>query len=144
MLDCVKVPKSSKLLQLTLEVGDETRTVVSGIAKSYEPEYLIGKTVVIVKNLKPAKLMGIESRGMVLCNSAGNEGDGRWKKIGFPADAHDILAVGAVDDSGANTVFSSIGYSADHRVKPDVMARGAAAALLHTDGTVTTSKLIKR
>lgn len=67
VLDCVKVPKSSKLLQLTLEVGDETRTVVSGIAKSYEPEYLIGKTVVIVKNLKPAKLMGIESRGMVLC-----------------------------------------------------------------------------
>ena len=79
------------------------------------------------------------SRGMVLCNSAGNEGDGRWKKIGFPADAHDILAVGAVDDSGANTVFSSIGYSADRRVKPDVMARGAAAALLHTDGTVTTA-----
>ena len=67
VLDCVKVEKSAKLLKLTVEVGDETRTIVSGIAQSYTPEELIGKTVVIVKNLKPAKLMGIESRGMILC-----------------------------------------------------------------------------
>ena len=67
VLECVKVEKSSKLLKLTLDVGGETRTVVSGIAQSYAPEELIGKTVVIVKNLKPAKLMGIESRGMILC-----------------------------------------------------------------------------
>ena len=79
------------------------------------------------------------SRGILLCNSAGNEGDGRWKKIGFPADAHDILAVGAVNEAGINTAFSSIGYSTDHRVKPDVMARGGNTALLHTDGTVTTA-----
>ena len=77
------------------------------------------------------------SRGILLLNSAGNEGDETWKKIGFPADAHNILAVGAVDEHGVNTRFSSIGFTADHRVKPDAMARGGSAALLATDGTVS-------
>ena len=77
------------------------------------------------------------SRGILLLNSAGNSGDESWKKIGFPADAHDILAVGAVDEEGVNTVFSSIGFTADHRIKPDAMARGGATALLATDGTVS-------
>jgi methionyl-tRNA synthetase len=64
-----KVPKSNKLLKLSVDLGDETRTVVAGIAKVYEPEALVGKQVVIVANLQPAKLMGIESQGMVLAAS---------------------------------------------------------------------------
>ena len=69
VLDCEKIEKSDKLLKLTLDVAGKTRTVVSGIALNYTPEYMIGKTVVIVKNLKPAKLRGIESCGMILCAS---------------------------------------------------------------------------
>jgi len=60
------VEKSNKLLKLMLEVGDETRQVVSGIAKYYAPEQLVGKKVILVANLKPAKLMGIVSEGMIL------------------------------------------------------------------------------
>jgi methionyl-tRNA synthetase len=63
------VPKSNKLLKLTVELGDEVRTVVAGIAQQYEPEQLIGRQVVIVANLQPAKLMGVESQGMVLAAS---------------------------------------------------------------------------
>lgn len=75
------------------------------------------------------------SRGILLINSAGNSGDDPWKKIGVPADANDILAVGAVDSLGVNTAFSSIGNSADGRIKPDVMARGAWAWVINNDGT---------
>lgn len=74
------------------------------------------------------------SRGILLCNSAGNEGDDSWKKIGFPADANDIITVGAVEADGTNTVFSSIGYTADGRIKPDVMALGGQACVLNTHG----------
>src|SRR2546428_13592596 len=62
-------PKSNKLLKLQVDAGSEHRTLVAGIAEAYEPEALVGKTVVIVFNLKPAKLMGIESNGMVLAAS---------------------------------------------------------------------------
>lgn len=68
---CEKVEKSDKLLKLSLETGGEKRTVVSGIAQHYTPEYMVGKTVVIVKNLKPVKLRGILSEGMILCASDG-------------------------------------------------------------------------
>ena len=64
---CEKVEKADKLLKLTLDVGGESRTVVSGIAMSYMPEELVGKSVVLVANLQPAKLRGIESQGMILC-----------------------------------------------------------------------------
>ena len=64
---CEKIEKSKKLLKLTLKVGDETRIVASGIAEYYKPEELVGKKVVIVYNLKPAKLCGVESCGMILC-----------------------------------------------------------------------------
>jgi methionyl-tRNA synthetase len=67
------VPKSSKLLKLKIDIGEE-RTVVAGIAKDYAPEQLVGKSIVIVANLKPAKLMGIESRGMLLATDATAEG----------------------------------------------------------------------
>ena len=64
---CEKVPKSNKLLKLSVKLGEETRTVVSGIAFKYSPEEMVGKKVVMVTNLKPAKLCGIESQGMIIC-----------------------------------------------------------------------------
>ena len=66
---CEKVPKADKLLKLQLKVGQEDRTVVSGIALHYTPEEMVGKKVVLVANLKPAKLRGIESQGMILAAS---------------------------------------------------------------------------
>ena len=62
-----KVKKSDKLLQLTLKVGDEMRTVLSGIASQYTPEEMVGKKVVLLYNLAPRKMRGVESQGMVLC-----------------------------------------------------------------------------
>ena len=64
-----KVPKSKKLLKLGIEVAGETRTLVAGIAEHYEPADLVGRKVVVVANLAPATLMGIQSNGMVLAAS---------------------------------------------------------------------------
>jgi methionyl-tRNA synthetase len=61
-----RVPKSDKLLRLQVDLGFETRQIVAGIGKAYAPEDLVGRSVVVVANLKPAKLMGVESQGMVL------------------------------------------------------------------------------
>jgi methionyl-tRNA synthetase len=66
VISAERVPKSEKLLKLQVSLGSEQRQIVAGIGKKYEPESLVGKTIVIVANLKPAKLMGIESQGMVL------------------------------------------------------------------------------
>ena len=66
-----RVPKTDKLIKLQVKIGNEERTIVSGIAQHYEPENLIGKNVIVIANLKPAKLRGIESRGMVLAASDG-------------------------------------------------------------------------
>ncbi len=73
VLACEEVKRSKKLLRLTLKVGAEERTVLSGIKQWYQPEDLVGKTVVLVANLKPITLCNIESRGMILC--ASDEGD---------------------------------------------------------------------
>lgn len=62
-----KVEKADKLLKFSVQIGEETRTIVSGIAKFYTPEEMVGKNVVVVYNLKPAKLRGIDSQGMLLC-----------------------------------------------------------------------------
>ena len=71
---CEAIPKAKKLLKLTLDDGSGTpRTVASGIAKFYTPEDLTGKTVVVVANLKPATLCGVESNGMILAADSGNE-----------------------------------------------------------------------
>ena len=75
ILACEKVEKSDKLLKSTVDVGNgETRTVLSGIAKWYKPEEMVGKTVIMVANLPPRKMKGIESQGMLLCaeDSEGN------------------------------------------------------------------------
>ncbi len=66
VLSAERVPKSEKLIKLQVSLGAEQRQIVAGIGKKYEPDALVGKTIVIVANLKPAKLMGIESQGMVL------------------------------------------------------------------------------
>lgn len=68
VIACEKVPKAKKLLKLTLDLGYEQRIVASGIAKYYEPDTLIGKKVIVVANLKPAVLCGIESNGMILAS----------------------------------------------------------------------------
>jgi len=72
VLECEKVEGSDKLLKLQLEVGSEKRQVVSGISKYYAPEDLVGRSVVLVANLKPVKIRGIESNGMILAADAGD------------------------------------------------------------------------
>lgn len=70
VLEAERVPKSKKLMKLLVDTGVDQRTIVAGIAEAYEAEALVGRTIAIVFNLKPAKLMGIESNGMVLAGSA--------------------------------------------------------------------------
>jgi methionyl-tRNA synthetase len=82
VLTAEKVPNSRKLVKMTIDVGEQ-RTLVAGIAEAYEPEQLVGRTVVIVFNLKPAKLMGIESNGMVL---AASPDGGKPILVGFDQD----------------------------------------------------------
>lgn len=79
----------------------------------------------------------LAQKGIVLTNSAGNDGDDSWKKISVPADAPDVLTVGALRRNGVNATFSSVGYSADGRVKPDVMAVGNPCALIKGNGMIT-------
>lgn len=95
---------------------------------------LDGRTAI---NSRSASLAA--SRGLLVLNSAGNSGNSRWKKIGFPADAKDILTVGAVTYGRKNTLFSSLGNTADGRTKPDVMALGQDAWLLDFTGSMTTA-----
>ena len=78
----------------------------------------------------------LADKGIVLVNSAGNEGMGTWKKINFPADADNILTVGAINDKGVNAPFSSIGPTADGRIKPDVMAYGSPVSVISGRGTI--------
>ena len=85
-------------------------------------------------NSKSASLCA--SRGILLVNSAGNSGDDRWKKIGFPADACDMITIGSVRKDSLNSTFSSLGNTADGRIKPDVMAVGQASAVYDTKGEI--------
>ena len=80
VLTAEKVPNSRKLVKLSIDVGTEQRTLVAGISEAYEPEQLVGRTIVMVFNLKPAKLMGIESNGMVL---AASPDGGKPALVGF-------------------------------------------------------------
>ena len=98
---------------------------------SYRLQDLDGRTALISRTASM-----LAAKGMVLCNSAGNAGMGQWKKIGVPADAPDILTVGAIDKDYRIAPFSSVGPSQDQRVKPDVVALGASTALLSGRGTL--------
>ena len=78
IIACEKVPKSSKLLHETVKFGEEVRSVVSGIAKHYTPEEMVGKKVVFVTNLTPVKICGVLSEGMIL---AAEDEDGKLSLV---------------------------------------------------------------
>ena len=75
IISAEKHPKADRLLVEQIDLGDETRQIVSGIAKSFKPEEVVGKKVVVVTNLKPVKLRGVESQGMILCASTEDDLD---------------------------------------------------------------------
>ena len=93
-----------------------------------------GKTALISRT---ASLMA--SKGMILVNSAGNEGDSSWKRINVPGDASDILTVAALKADSVNAGFSSVGPSFDGRVKPDVSAMGYHSTVVRGNGRITTA-----
>jgi methionyl-tRNA synthetase len=72
VLSAESVPNTDKLLRLEIDLGAERRQLVAGIAKVYEPSSLVGKTIVVVANLKPARIRGVESRGMLLAADGGD------------------------------------------------------------------------
>ena len=76
-------------------------------------------------------------RGILLFSSAGNEGNGSWRQITFPADAAQIVTVGAVTSSKKHSIFSSVGFTADQRVKPDVVAMGTSCCIINAEGEVS-------
>jgi methionyl-tRNA synthetase len=83
VLEAEAVPKSKKLIKLKVDTGRDQRTIVAGIAEAYQPEQLVGRTIVVVANLQPATLMGIESNGMVL---AGSPDGGKPILVAFDQD----------------------------------------------------------
>ncbi len=90
-----------------------------------------GKTTVISRAARKAF-----ERGIVVVNSAGNEGATSWKYIDAPADAEGVLACGATDNTGYRSSFSSVGPSADHRIKPDVSALGSGSIIITASGNI--------
>ncbi len=90
VLECEPVPKSDKLLRLIVDIGTEKRQVVSGIAKFYKPEDLIGKKLILVANLKPAKLRGVESNGMILAASSRDANGEEDVRVVFVDDKTEI------------------------------------------------------
>ncbi len=92
VLKCEKVPKADKLLMSTLKVGNTERIVVSGIAKFYTPEEMVGKKVVLLANLAPRKIRGIESHGMLLC--AANADDSKLSLLTVDSDMEDGCEIG--------------------------------------------------
>jgi subtilisin family serine protease len=93
-----------------------------------------GKTTIAAKAAKIAS-----RKGILVCVSAGNNGNNAWKYIGTPADTDSIIAVGAVDSQGKYASFSSIGPSADGRIKPDLSAKGSGAWIANTTGGFTSA-----
>ena len=100
-------------------------------APRYHQRDLDGQTALISRTASM-----LAKKGIILVNSAGNSGMGPWKKISFPADANDILTVGAVNMEKKNAPFSGVGPTQDGRVKPDVMALGSPASLISGRGSI--------
>ena len=90
---CEKVAKSDKLLKFDLDIGTEHRTVLSGIAKFHTPEELMGKNLILLSNLAPRKIMGIESQGMLLSSVVENEDGSETLRV-LMADP--IMPAGAI------------------------------------------------
>lgn len=97
-------------------------------------EQLNGKTIFITRAAQKAA-----DKGIMVVVSAGNEGNKPWEKINAPADARDVLTVGAINNASQIAAFSSLGYTADNRVKPDVVAVGEGTYLIDQHGSLTTS-----
>jgi len=91
VLEAVKVPKSDKLLKLTIDTGIDKRVIVSGIAKFYTPEEMVGKQICILANLKPRTIFGIESKGMILM---ARQGDGKMRFITPAETLHNGAEIG--------------------------------------------------
>lgn len=104
------------------------------VSMNYNYRNLDGKHALISRQAAKAG-----DKGMVIVCSAGNAGGGSWKKITPPADGDNVLTVGAIDKKGVLAPFSSVGNTADNRVKPDVMAVGVAANIIGTDGVPRTA-----
>lgn len=98
---------------------------------SYDQSALDGKTTLISQAAHMAAQKGI----LMFC-SAGNEGNGIWGKITFPSDASDVLTVGAITEEKKKSIFSSVGFTADYRVKPDVVALGSGSCVIDPKGNV--------
>ena len=102
------------------------------LGTSHTYRQLNGRTALISRTASM-----LAGKGIVLTNSAGNDGANHWKKISVPADADNILTVGAMQRDSTNAVFSSVGNTADGRVKPDVMAVGHNCTLIKGNGQIT-------
>ncbi len=73
VLEAEPVPNSRKLIRLIVDLGDEKRQIIAGLAKWYKPDYFVGKNVVVVANLKPKKMAGLVSQGMILAAGCGED-----------------------------------------------------------------------
>ena len=102
-------------------------------SQNYRYEQLDGRT----SRASRAAAMAA-ARGMIVCVSAGNDGDSRWKHISVPADADSIITVGAVDRNRKYVSFSSVGLTADKRIKPDLTAMGEGTAYQNSMGNINT------
>jgi hypothetical protein len=107
-------------------------TTFDDTADSYSYSDMDGNTTVVTRAADWAA-----SKGIIVVASAGNEGGGSWQHIGAPADGDSVLAVGAVDGTGAYVGFSSRGPSYDWRIKPDVVAMGAGTTLINIIGDIS-------
>jgi len=101
---------------------------------NHTQEQLDGRTIPISKAANLAA-----SRGILLFNSAGNEGNKNWRKVNFPADAENVIAVGSVGNDSIRSSFSSLGFTADKRIKPDLMAMGYHASVVESSGKIVQS-----
>jgi len=108
-------------------------TTFDDVSQNHSYDELDGRTV----RASYAATMAA-ARGIIVCASAGNEGDNRWKYVSVPADADSIVTVGAVDRNGQYVSFSSVGYTADRRIKPDLMAMGKETAYQTSMGNIHT------
>ncbi|MBN2747582.1 MAG: S8 family peptidase [Bacteroidales bacterium] len=106
-------------------------TVFDDTSLNHNHFQLDGKTTMVSRAASMAA-----SKGIIVTTSAGNDGNGTWRKIGFPADGLDVLTIGATDTKGNYATLSSQGYAADGRIKPDVVAVGKGTSLINTNDQV--------
>lgn len=134
-------PKEVDNLVVALETADSLGVNVFSVSLGYyffdQPEWNFDPDMLDGRSTRASLAAGIAARkGMLICASAGNEGESIWQKVCTPADADSILAVGAVHLDGTIASFSSYGTTSDGRIKPDVCALGVQAAVIAPDGNV--------